>query len=109
MGLSHAMPIELSGRFFPDKIQQAGNRPLSPGDADMCMYKIPEDTSCLGQTVEKVIGQTGFPKDIIFSCVFKEAIGSFIIPRGDTQLHVNDRVCLCGSRSDIKKAVKFLG
>lgn len=46
---------------------------------------------------------------LIFSCVFKEALGSFIIPRGDTQLHVNDRVCLCGSRSDIKKAVKFLG
>jgi trk system potassium uptake protein TrkA len=78
------------------------------GDIEMCMYEIPEDANCLGQTVEKVVGQKAFPKDIVFACVFKEAISSFIIPRSDTQLHVNDRVCLCGSRNNIKKAVKFL-
>lgn len=67
----------------------------------------PEYASCIGQTLEKIVTQKGFPTDIDFACVYKESIGSFIIPSDPTQLDANDRVCLCGSRSDIMKAVKF--
>jgi trk system potassium uptake protein TrkA len=78
------------------------------GDIEICMFTISENAKCLGQTVEKIVNQKSFPKDIVIACIFEDTSNSFIIPRDDTTLNLSDRVFLCGSRNNIKVAVKFL-
>lgn len=46
---------------------------------DQIMVNIPEDAGCHGRTVEKVVGQRNFPKNIICSCVYKESRGSLFV------------------------------
>jgi trk system potassium uptake protein TrkA len=75
---------------------------------EICIFNIPMDSKCQGKTIAKVVEQKGFPRNINFTCVFEDSTKSFIVPRGNTVLNAKDRVFLCGRRTDIKTATKFL-
>jgi len=75
---------------------------------EICIFIIPENAKCAGQTVEKVVSHRHFPREIIITCIFDNSTNSYKIPRGDTVLNARDRVFLCGSMKDIKEAVQYL-
>jgi trk system potassium uptake protein TrkA len=81
---------------------------INLGNVEICIFEIPEDAKCLGHTVAEVVNQESFPRGIVITCVFEDSTNSFIIPRGDTKLNPRDRAFLCGSRRDIKKAIKLI-
>ena len=82
---------------------------ISFDEIEICLFIIPENAQCVGLTVANLVSQKGFPNGIIITCVFKNSTHSFIIPRGNTLLDKEDKVFICGSREDIKVAVKFMG
>ncbi|MFC1489928.1 potassium channel family protein [Candidatus Latescibacterota bacterium] len=82
---------------------------ISFGEIEIDIFMIPEKGQCVGNSITNIVSQKGFPKNIIFSCVFVDSTHSFIIPKGDTVLGENDKVFICGKRTDIKEATKFLG
>jgi len=81
---------------------------ISFDNIEICIYMIPEQAKCSGQTVEKVVSQRGFPREIVITCIFDNTSHSFKIPRGDTVLNAKDKVYFCGTMKDIKEAVKYL-
>ena len=81
---------------------------ISFDNIEICIFIIPENAKCAGQSVGQLASHRSFPKEIVFTCIFDNSTNSFKIPRGDTVLNSKDRVFLCGSMKDIKDAVKFL-
>ena len=78
------------------------------GNVDICIFDIPEDAQCIGQTIAEVVSQDDFPKKCTITCVYDELDNTFIIPRGDHVLKAKDRLFLCGLIGDIKEAVRCL-
>ena len=78
------------------------------GDVDICIFDIPETSSCVGKTIAEVVSQEEFPKKCTITCIFDDSSNLFIIPRGDHILKPRDRVFLCGLMIDIKEAVRIL-
>ncbi len=81
---------------------------ISFGEIEIDIFMIPEKSQCNEKTINTIVTQKGFPKGIIFSCVFLNSNHSFIIPNGNTVLGEKDKVFICGTRENIKEAVKFL-
>jgi len=78
------------------------------GNIDICIFLIPENARYAGKTVTEITLLKGFPKQINITCIFKYSTNSYVVPRGDTEINERDKVFLCGSIKDVKKAVKFL-
>ena len=78
------------------------------GDVDICIFDIPETSSCLKKTIAEVVSQEDFPKKCTITCIFDDSSNSFIIPRGDHIIKPRDRVFLCGLMIDINEAARIL-
>lgn len=82
---------------------------ITLGDIEMCIYNVPENAKCVGQTIEKVTAREGFPRKINIGCIYDDSTNSFIVAKGDTELNAKDRLFIIGSKEDIKKALHFIG
>ena len=80
---------------------------ISLGDIEICIFDIPENASCIGDTLADVVSQEGFPRKCTITCIFDDSSNLFIIPRGDHVLNARDRIFLCGLIIDIQEAVRF--
>lgn len=81
---------------------------ITLGDIEMCIYNIPENSKCTGQTIEKVTTREGFPRKINIGCIYDDSTNSFIVAKGDTELNAKDRLFIIGTKEDIKKALGFI-
>ncbi|MFC1538530.1 potassium channel family protein [Candidatus Latescibacterota bacterium] len=81
---------------------------ISFGEIEIDIFMIPPNAQCVGDSITNIVSKKGFPNSIIFSCLFLASTQSFIIPKGNTVLSENDKVFICGSRENIKEAIKFL-
>ena len=81
---------------------------ITLGDIEMCIYNLPEDAKCAGQKIMDLTQQEGFPQNINIACVFQDPTCKFCVAKGPTELQPKDRLFICGTRDDIRKAIKFL-
>ena len=81
---------------------------ITLGDIEMCIYNIPENAKCVGQTIAKATSREGFPKNINIACVYDDSTNLFIVAKGDTELNPKDRLFIIGVKEDIKKAIDFI-
>ena len=81
---------------------------ITLGDIEMCIYNIPKNAKCVGQTIAKVTSRTGFPKNINIGCVYDDSMNLFIVAKGGTELNPKDRLFIIGVKEDIKRAIKFI-
>ncbi len=81
---------------------------ISLGKIEICIYNIPDNVSCEGKTVAEVVNESGFPREVNIACVYKDSLNNFVVSHGETILSAGDRAFLCGTREDIKSAVKHL-
>lgn len=81
---------------------------ITLGDIEMSIYNIPEGSKCIGQTIKTISAQDGFPKEINIACIYDDSTHTFTIAKGDTELNVNDRLFLIGSKKNIMKAISFI-
>lgn len=78
------------------------------GGIEICIVDMPEKSSSCGQSVSALVRQKGFPEEIVVTCIYVESEKSFVVPRGDTIVNAQDRLFLCGSHTNIKKATKVI-
>lgn len=81
---------------------------ITLGDIEMCIYNIPENSKCTGQTIEELTTREGFPRKINIGCIYDDSTNSFIVAKGDTELNAKDRLFIIGTKEDIKKALDFI-
>lgn len=80
---------------------------LGTGEASIVIAEIPEDSPVKDMRIAEIIMEEDFPADCVFAGIFRE--GSFIVPRGNEEIKVEDRVFLSGESEGIREAVRALG
>ncbi len=78
------------------------------GNLEICIVDLPKNSIFHGKKIVDVVNYSGFPQTINVTAVFIDGDQKFIVPRGNTIIHELDRLFLCGSHADLKKAAKIL-
>ncbi len=81
---------------------------ISLKNIEICIVNVPEKSLCSGMTIASLVKQNGFPEGIVITCIYTDSKNAFVVPRGDTTISPKDRLFLCGSHSNIKKAAKII-
>ena len=81
---------------------------LGGGKAEIYAVKIPEHVEVVGRTVREIAGSEKFPKECVFTGVYREDDGDFFIPRGDHVIRGGDTIFLVSKRQRIKPATDYL-
>jgi trk system potassium uptake protein TrkA len=78
------------------------------GRAAIVVDTIPSGAAVSGKTVSEIGGDRAFPSECVITGIYRREEAELVIPRGDAQVREGDRVFLVASRSNLKKASKFL-
>ena len=81
---------------------------LPGGKAEMYAVKIPPKAKSAEMTVSQVAQSKAFPNECVFTGIYKEEHGDFLIPRGNYTLQELDTVFLVSKGQLIKQASDFL-
>jgi trk system potassium uptake protein TrkA len=55
---------------------------LGGGKAQIYAVKIPPEAQSIGMKIQEITGKRKFPKEVVFTGIYKEDKGDFLIPRG---------------------------
>jgi len=81
---------------------------LPGGKADIYAVKIPPKAKIVKMTISKIAQSKAFPNECVFTGIYKEENGDFLIPRGNYTLEGHDTVFLVSKSQLIKQASDFL-
>ena len=81
---------------------------LPGGKAEMYAVKIPSRAKSARMTISQVAQSKTFPNECVFTGIYKEEQGDFLIPRGNYTLEEQDTVFLVSKSQLIKQASDFL-
>jgi len=81
---------------------------LPGGKAEMYAVKIPAKAKSAKLTISQVAQSKTFPNECVFTGIYKEEQGDFLIPRGNYTLEEQDTVFLVSKSQLIKQASDFL-
>ena len=78
------------------------------GNLEICIINIGRKSFIGGRSIKEINALKDFPQDIIIAAVFQDETKAFIIPRSSTVVKALDRLFVCGTHENIKKASRFL-
>lgn len=78
------------------------------GDLEIDIINVPEGSPVAGLKVGDLPSLKRFPEDVVLTCIFHDASEQFEVPKTETQIHVHDRLFLCGTRKNILTAAKAI-
>lgn len=78
------------------------------GNLEICIVNINENSSVKGCSIMEIKKHKEFPSGIIITAIFQDKTNQFIVPEGKTPININDRLFLCGTHENIKKASRLL-
>jgi trk system potassium uptake protein TrkA len=78
------------------------------GNLEIDIVDVPERSAWTGTKLAAVPAEKGYPKGTVVTCIFADQKNEFIIPGADTVVQPKDRIFLCGTQADIKKAARIL-
>ena len=81
---------------------------LGGGKAQIYAVKIPSEARSIGMKIQEITGKRKFPKEVVFTGIYKEDKGDFFIPRGSHVIEEGDTVFLVSKIQYIKQATDFL-
>lgn len=81
---------------------------ISKGKAEISIIRLPESSHHLGKSIQDIVKEKAFPKDIVIAGIFDHSSDELVIPKGSTILSANVDIFLVGSSENIAKAYKVL-
>jgi len=81
---------------------------LRGGKAQIYAVKIPASAKSVGMAIREITQRKSFPSECVFTGIYRQAKGDFLIPRGNHVLREEDVVFLVSTSQHIKKATDFL-
>ena len=78
------------------------------GSLEIDIVDVPSDSIWASTKLAAIPAQKGYPKKTVVTCIYSDSKNDFIIPDGETVVQPKDRIFLCGSQADIKKAARIL-
>jgi trk/ktr system potassium uptake protein len=81
---------------------------LGGGKAQIYAVKIPDQARSIGMAIREITREKRFPKECVFTGIYREEEGEFIFPRGDYMIRGGDTVSLVSTTRYIKPATDFL-
>lgn len=75
------------------------------GKLEMISIKVKEDSNIVNQTMSQLSKK--LPKDILVCAIERD--NQIIIPRGNTKIHVDDKISITGTPASINKFLKYTG
>jgi trk system potassium uptake protein TrkA len=81
---------------------------LSNGKAEICIVTLEEHSKVAGKPIKEIATDKHFPNEVVIAGVFDMESDRFIVPRGSTEIQLNQQIFLVGPREAIKKAYKSL-
>ncbi|MBT3272359.1 MAG: TrkA family potassium uptake protein [Spirochaetales bacterium] len=81
---------------------------ISLGDLEVDIVNVPAESVLVDMQIAEITRLKGFPKGVLFTCVFHDLDKSFEVPAGSTVVAKQDRLFLCGKRQNILKVAKLI-
>lgn len=78
------------------------------GKAEMYVVTIEKKSKLIGKKIKNIVADPDFPSICVFSGIYREEKDKFVIPRGDTEIKLNDKVFVVSSHEYIRDAVEYL-
>lgn len=78
------------------------------GELELCIINVPIKSVISGLSVIRFKEYKGIPKELNITCLYDGDQGKLILPNKDTIIKGNDRLFICGSRNNLKKAAKII-
>lgn len=78
------------------------------GELELCILNVPMDSAISGLSVIQFKDYKGIPQELNITCIYDGAMGELILPNKDTVIKGNDRLFICGTRKNLKKAAKII-
>jgi len=81
---------------------------INIGDLVIKIINMPENSIFDNKKIIDMVKTKGFPENVTITAIYKEIENKFIAPRGNNIINSKDRIFMCGSPKDIKKAAKII-
>lgn len=78
------------------------------GELELCILNVPTDSAIHGLSVIQFKDYKGIPQELNITCIYDGEKGELILPNKDTVIKGNDRLFICGTRKNLKKAAKII-
>lgn len=78
------------------------------GELELCILNVPEKSLISDLSVIQFKEVKGIPQELNITCIYDGDDGKLILPNKDTVIKSNDRLFICGTRKNLKKAALII-
>lgn len=78
------------------------------GELELCILNVPLNSTISDLSVIQFKEVKGIPQELNITCIYDGDQGKLILPNKDTIIKGNDRLFICGTRKNLKKAAQMI-